>query len=96
MSWDNDSDTDSNFVFMGDSKGGGSTMAWLLIIVVVGLLMWWLNTRHKDQDLKLLTYINAHHCVITGYMGGDKKKRAVYQCDMGQRLDFQVREEALK
>jgi hypothetical protein len=97
MSWDdNDSSSDSNFVFMGDSSGSAGVVGWLLVIVAMGLLIWWLNSRHKEQDQKLLTYINAHNCFITGYMGGDKKKRAIYQCDTGQKLDFEVREAALK
>jgi hypothetical protein len=100
MSWDNDSDS-SDFFFAGSSSGSdsltpaGAVVLLIILVVVLGLVVW-SNKVGKEDDRKVLTYIDGHQCKIDSFMGGDRKKRAVYQCADGRMLDFELREKALK
>jgi hypothetical protein len=100
MSWDNDSDSSWDFLYVG--SGGTGNLSWggvIFFLILIGLFVaigMWMSKHREEQDKKVLTYINAHQCKIDSFMGGDQKKRAVYQCAEGQLLDFQLREKALQ
>jgi hypothetical protein len=101
MSWDHDgNNSGSDFVyFAGGSSGKTDGISVLFALIILGLLIGlgiWLHKRTQENDRKLLAYINAHQCKITNYIGGDKNRRAVYMCDNGEKLDFEVRKAALE
>lgn len=100
MSWDDNSDS-SGFLFYSSGSGNvdlgpvGAMIVLIIIVFLVGLAIW-SSKVHKEQDRKVLAYIDAHQCKIDSFMGGDQTKRAVYQCVDGRMLDFELREKALK
>jgi hypothetical protein len=97
MSWDDDNGNSSNEFLYGTSGNNSIPLSVLLVLLVlIGIGLWFLSQHKHSNDRKLLNYITQHHCQITGYMGGDQKKRAIYQCDDGQKLDFDLRKAALE
>lgn len=96
MSWDDSSSSDDFFFFGGSSGSGGSWLGVLIALILIGLFIWWLDKNEKAEDRQLATYIAEHQCKIDSFIGGDKTKRAHYQCDNGQFLDFDLRKAALQ
>jgi hypothetical protein len=100
MSWDDSSSDDSFFFFGGSSSSGsmsgGAALAWFIILALIFVGIWLYHRHDKDDDRKLAKYIETHQCKLDYFIGGDKTKRAVYQCIDGRMLDFELREKALQ